>query len=89
MNPRAHPASGWANGHLLNCDPSNLNPSSVISGGCLNAPLVNFGIYGLIIVLVMLFRPYGVFPERRRKVEFEIARDGKHEKRTVSLAAYL
>jgi branched-chain amino acid transport system permease protein len=63
--------SGWANGHVLNCNPSNINPSSVISGGCLNAPLVSFGIYGLIIVLVMLFRPYGLFPERRRKVEFE------------------
>jgi branched-chain amino acid transport system permease protein len=63
--------SGWANGHLLNCDPSRQDPSSVLSGGCLNAPLVSFGIYGLIIVLVMLFRPYGMFPERRRKVEFE------------------
>jgi branched-chain amino acid transport system permease protein len=63
--------SGWANGHLLNCDPSQQNPSSVFSGGCVNAPLVSFGIYGLIIVLVMLFRPYGMFPERRRKVEFE------------------
>jgi branched-chain amino acid transport system permease protein len=63
--------SGWANGHVLNCNPSNINPSSVISGGCVNAPLVSFGIYGLIIVLVMLFRPYGLFPERRRKVEFE------------------
>ena len=63
--------SGWANGHLLNCHPSQQNPSSVISGGCVNAPLVSFGIYGLIIVLVMLFRPYGMFPERRRKVEFE------------------
>ncbi len=63
--------SGWANGHLLNCDPSQQNPSSVISGGCINAPLVSFGIYGLIIVLVMLFRPYGMFPERRRRVEFE------------------
>jgi branched-chain amino acid transport system permease protein len=63
--------SGWMNGHLLNCDPSQQNPSSVISGGCVNAPLVSFGIYGLIIVLVMLYRPYGLFPERRRKVEFE------------------
>jgi hypothetical protein len=43
----------------------------VISGGCLNAPLVTFGIYGAIIVLVMLFRPNGIFPEARRKLEFE------------------
>jgi branched-chain amino acid transport system permease protein len=75
--------SGWANGHLLNCDPSQQNPSSVISGGCVNAPLVSFGIYGLIIVLVMLFRPYGMFPERRRKVEFET---GVHDTPLVDVA---
>jgi branched-chain amino acid transport system permease protein len=63
--------SGWLNSHALHCDPSQTNPSSVISGGCVNAPLVSFGIYGLIIVLVMLFRPYGLFPEQRRKAEFE------------------
>jgi branched-chain amino acid transport system permease protein len=63
--------SGWLNSHALHCDPGQQNPSSVISGGCVNAPLVSFGIYGLIIVLVMLFRPYGLFPERRRKIEFE------------------
>jgi branched-chain amino acid transport system permease protein len=75
--------SGWANGHLLNCDPSQQNPSSVISGGCVNAPLVSFGIYGLIIVLVMLFRPYGLFPERRRKIEFET---GVHDTPLVDVA---
>jgi branched-chain amino acid transport system permease protein len=63
--------SGWLNSNALHCDPSQTNPSSVISGGCVNAPLVSFGIYGLIIVLVMLFRPYGLFPEQRRKAEFE------------------
>jgi branched-chain amino acid transport system permease protein len=63
--------SGWLNSHAFHCDPSQQNPSSVISGGCVNAPLVSFGIYGLIIVLVMLFRPYGLFPEERRKIEFE------------------
>jgi branched-chain amino acid transport system permease protein len=63
--------SGWLNSHALHCDPSQINPSSVFSGGCVNAPLVSFGIYGAIIVLVMLFRPYGLFPERRRKIEFE------------------
>jgi branched-chain amino acid transport system permease protein len=63
--------SGWFNSHAFHCDPGQQNPSSVISGGCVNAPLVSFGIYGLIIVLVMLFRPYGLFPERRRKIEFE------------------
>jgi branched-chain amino acid transport system permease protein len=30
-----------------------------------------FGIYGIIIVLMMLFRPVGLIPERRRKRELE------------------
>jgi branched-chain amino acid transport system permease protein len=63
--------NGWMNDHVLVCDPSKQNPSSVVSGGCLNAPLVTFGIYGAIIVLVMLLRPQGLFPERRRQLEFE------------------
>ena len=63
--------NGWVNDHVLVCDPSKQNPSSVVSGGCLNAPLVTFGIYGAIIVLVMLLRPQGLFPEQRRKLEFE------------------
>jgi branched-chain amino acid transport system permease protein len=63
--------NGWMNDHILVCDPTKQNPSSVISGGCLNAPLVTFGIYGAIIVLVMLLRPQGLFPEQRRKLEFE------------------
>jgi branched-chain amino acid transport system permease protein len=63
--------NGWMNEHVLVCDPSKQDPSSVISGGCLNAPLVTFGIYGAIIVLVMLLRPQGLFPELRRQLEFE------------------
>ena len=63
--------NGWMNDHVLVCDPSQQNPSSVLSGGCLNAPLVTFGIYGAIIVLVMVLRPQGLFPEQRRKLEFE------------------
>jgi branched-chain amino acid transport system permease protein len=63
--------NGWMNDHILVCDPSKQNPSSVLSGGCLNAPLVTYGIYGVIIVLVMLLRPQGLFPERRRELEFE------------------
>jgi branched-chain amino acid transport system permease protein len=35
-----------------------------------------FGIYGIIIVLMMLFRPVGLIPERRRKQEIE---EGVHE----------
>ena len=63
--------NGWMNDHVLVCDASKQNPSSVVSGGCLNAPLVTFGIYGAIIVLVMLLRPQGLFPEQRRQLEFE------------------
>ena len=34
-------------------------------------PKYQFGIYGVIIVLMMLFRPAGLIPERRRKREIE------------------
>jgi branched-chain amino acid transport system permease protein len=34
-------------------------------------PKYEFGIYGVIIVLMMLFRPTGLIPERRRKREIE------------------
>jgi len=39
--------------------------------GIEDVPKYNFGIYGLIIVLVMLFRPTGLIPERRHKRELE------------------
>ena len=35
-----------------------------------------FGIYGIIIVLMMLFRPAGLIPEKRHKIEFE---EGVHD----------
>jgi branched-chain amino acid transport system permease protein len=35
-----------------------------------------FGIYGIVIVLIMLFRPVGLIPERRRKQELE---EGVHD----------
>jgi len=35
-----------------------------------------FGIYGVIIVLMMLFRPAGLIPERRHKIELE---EGVHD----------
>jgi branched-chain amino acid transport system permease protein len=63
--------AGWVNDTVLPCDPVAQNPSNAFSAGCLNAPLLSFGIYGTIIVLVMLFRPQGIFPEERRKLEFE------------------
>lgn len=42
----------------------------------IDVPKYNFGIYGAIIVLVMLFRPTGLIPERRRKRELE---EGVHD----------
>jgi branched-chain amino acid transport system permease protein len=35
-----------------------------------------FGIYGVIIVLMMLYRPAGIIPERRHKIELE---EGVHD----------
>jgi branched-chain amino acid transport system permease protein len=37
----------------------------------IEVPKYEFGIYGVIIVLMMLFRPTGLIPERRRKREIE------------------
>jgi branched-chain amino acid transport system permease protein len=44
--------------------------------GISDVPKYNFGIYGLIIVLVMVFRPTGLIPERRHKRELE---EGVHD----------
>jgi branched-chain amino acid transport system permease protein len=66
--------AGWWNEKnfgISQCDPVAADPSRPFSHGCLNAPLLSTGIYGVIIVLVMLFRPGGLIPERRRKLEFE------------------
>jgi branched-chain amino acid transport system permease protein len=66
--------AGWFNERnfgIFHCDPSVQDPSRPISHGCFNAPLLATGIYGTILVLVMLFRPQGLIPEERRKLEFE------------------
>jgi branched-chain amino acid transport system permease protein len=47
------------------------NKFNDVTGADIEVPKYQFGIYGLIIVLVMLFRPTGLIPERRRKREFE------------------
>ena len=62
---------GWLNEHVLPCG-SSPEAGQVISNGCVDVPAVQFGIYGVILVVVMLFRPYGLFPEARRKQEFEV-----------------
>jgi branched-chain amino acid transport system permease protein len=43
-----------------------------------------FGIYGVIIVLVMLFRPVGLIPERRHKQELE---EGVHDESLYGTSA--
>jgi branched-chain amino acid transport system permease protein len=63
--------AGWFNDNILPCNATAADPSKAISGGCLNAPLLATGIYGSIIVLVMLFRPQGLIPEARRRLEIE------------------
>ena len=66
--------AGWFNDHdfgVVHCDPVAQDPSLPFSHGCVNAPLLATGIYGSILVLVMLFRPHGLIPEARRKLEFE------------------
>jgi branched-chain amino acid transport system permease protein len=37
----------------------------------IDVPLYQYGIFGLILVLVMLFKPEGLIPSARRKAEFE------------------
>jgi branched-chain amino acid transport system permease protein len=39
-------------------------------GTNLDVPLYQFGIFGIILVLVMLFKPEGLIPSQRRKAEF-------------------
>jgi branched-chain amino acid transport system permease protein len=47
-----------------------------VTGADIEVPKYQSGIYGIIIVLVMLFRPTGLIPERRRKREFD---EGVHD----------
>jgi branched-chain amino acid transport system permease protein len=46
---------GWTNSHF---------------GTHLDVPLYEFGIFGVILVVTMLFRPEGLIPSRRRAAEF-------------------
>ena len=53
-----------------------LNENIFPSSHQIDVPKYEFGIYGVIIVLMMLFRPTGLIPERRRKREIE---EGGHD----------
>ena len=50
----------------------------------LDVPLYEFGIYGVIIVVIMLFRPQGLIPSSRRAAEFE---EGVHDQPLYDAAA--
>jgi branched-chain amino acid transport system permease protein len=47
-----------------------------ITGSEIDVPKYAFGIYGAIIVVMMLIRPAGLIPERRHKIEME---EGVHD----------
>ena len=61
----------WLNVEGLANIGSWLNANIMPSGHQIDVPKYSFGIYGVIIVLMMLFRPTGLIPERRRKREIE------------------
>ncbi len=57
----------WLNAHISVI--GNLPPVPGDQGNGLDVPLFASGIYGLIILIVMLFRPEGLIPSRRRAAE--------------------
>ena len=57
---------------------------SDLIGRQIDVPKYNFGVYGLIIVLMMLFRPTGLIPERRRKKELA---EGVHDETLYDASA--
>jgi len=61
----------WLNFDGLGNIGSWINTSLLPSSHQIDVPKYSFGIYGVIIVLMMLFRPVGLIPERRRKREIE------------------
>ena len=64
----------WLNAHISVI--GNLPPVPGDTGNGLDVPLFASGIYGLIILLVMLFRPEGLIPSKRRAAELH---EGVHD----------
>jgi branched-chain amino acid transport system permease protein len=58
---------GWLNIEGLAVIGSKFND---VTGLDIEVPKYQFGIYGIIIVLMMLFRPQGLIPERRHRREY-------------------
>jgi branched-chain amino acid transport system permease protein len=63
---------GWINEHFSTNDAKWVE----VFGGAIDVPLYSSGIFGVILVLVMLFRPEGLIPSSRRKAEFH---EGVHD----------
>ena len=61
----------WLNGHF---GPGGSDVT--LWHKALDVPLYEFGIFGAILVIVMLFRPEGLIPSRRRAAEFH---EGVHD----------
>jgi branched-chain amino acid transport system permease protein len=66
----------WLNFDGLGNIGSWLNTHILPASHQIDVPKYSFGIYGVIIVLMMLFRPTGLIPERRRKREIDEATHG-------------
>ncbi len=64
----------WLNTHISVI--GNLPPVPGDTGNGLDVPLFASGIYGAIILIVMLFRPEGLIPSRRRAAELH---EGVHD----------
>jgi branched-chain amino acid transport system permease protein len=61
----------WLNFDGLGNIGSWINTNVLPSSHQIDVPKYSFGIYGVIIVLMMMFRPMGLIPESRRKREIE------------------
>ena len=66
---------GWLNRHFSGASESP-DKWFTIWNSDIDVPLYQFGIFGAILVLVMLFKPEGLIPSSRRKAEF---REGVHD----------
>jgi len=58
---------GWLNDHFA----GNHAKWTHLYTNPIDVPLYSFGIYGVVILVVMLFRPEGLLPSARRRLEFE------------------
>ena len=67
---------GYLNVEGLATIGSKIQQSGIPSFESFDPTKYQFGIYGIIIVLMMLFRPTGLIPERRHKIEME---EGVHD----------